>query len=130
MDAVFQPAQNAVFDLCLMVFGVPCTWVNASVTDSVLFNVPTENQRFNVISGRGVNHVGYDNADILRPYIEFRDGQFINLGNLVYGDGNPTQYVIINGIKYVCIQLKAFFDGKTYRIGLQIATTDELLPGV
>ena len=134
---VFQTAQNANFDNSLILYGQCCTWLKdgGSITDKVLFNDPTQNQRFNVVSGRGLNHVGYDNADILRPYIEFRCGQFKGLFDLVYGDA-PNQFVTLTDsesgitIKYVCVQIKAFFDGKTFRIGLQKAKTTPTLPGI
>lgn len=128
-DPVFQTVQNAAFDQILALYGQDCQWITGGITDNVLFNDPTQNQRFSVISGRGLNHVGYDNADIVQPYMEFRRGQFPGLVDLVY-DSGPNQYVVIGGITFVCVKMTAFFDGQTYRVGLNEAIDEPIIPGL
>ena len=122
---VFQTAQDANFNNILALYGQDCIW--NGITGSVLFNDPTKQQRFNITSGRGLSHVGYDNADIIQSYIEYPNGQFPGLFELVYS-GEVNQYIITGGKRYVCQKSTSFFDGQTYRINLQPAISDLLVP--
>lgn len=129
--AAFQESQELCFDTILDVYGQDAVWhkTGGDVTEQALFNDPTKDARFQITSGRGLSHVGYDNQPITRPYIEYRKGQFVGLYELVY-EQNVNQYLTVNGTRYVCSQTESFFDGQTYRISLQVATTDEVIPGV
>jgi hypothetical protein len=124
----FQQAQIACFDTNLKLYGQDCTWEKSGgdVVDTVLFNDPTKAAKFNVISGRGLSHVGYDNADVVSPYIEYRKGQFDGLFELVYNNAE-NQYVSTDGIRFCCKSITSFFDGQTYRIALQVAETETLI---
>ncbi len=119
--AVFQEAQNICFDTNLKLYGQDATWVTTDGElnkDIVLFNDPTREVKLQVINGRVLNHVGYDNTDIVSPYIEYRNGQYEGLWELVY-EGMINQFVETGGKLYVTKHTTSFWDGQTYRIQLQ-----------
>lgn len=123
---VFQTAQDIAFKMALAQYGQNATWENNNILDNVLFNDPTKPQRFNIIGGRGLSHVGYNNGQILKAYIEYLEGQFPGLWELVYAD-EGHQYIITGGIRYVCIKTASEFDGQTYRIYLDTAATEPII---
>ena len=126
----FQPIQNAVFDKTIQLYGQQCTWkkTGGDVVDSVLFNDPTDALRFQIVAGRGLAHVGYNNGDVIQPYIEYREGQFSGLFELVYNK-DVNQYLIIRGVKYVTIKTSTFFDGQTYKVFLNKSEIDNPIDG-
>ena len=125
----FQEAQDACFRIILAWYGQDCAWkkTGGDIEGTVLFNDPTKQLRFNIISGRGLSHIGYDNADVITPYIEYPKGKYEGLWELVY-ENNVNQYIETGGKRFVCSNVNSFFDGQTYRIYLEEASTEELVP--
>lgn len=125
---LFQTSQELCFDTILDLYGQDCTWEKDAGDEVavVLFNDPTKEQRFQVTAGRGLSHVAYDNAPIIKPYIEFRKGQFVGLWEAVFEQQN-NQYLATGEKRYVASQSESFFDGQTYRIALEEATDDEII---
>lgn len=125
---LFQEEEEICFDVILNQYGQDCTWEKdgGDVTDLVLFNDPTAERRFAMIAGRGLNHVGYDNAEIVVPSIEYLEGQFDGLFDLVYNQ-DLNQYITTGGKRYVATKSSSLFDGQTYIIGLQPATDEAVI---
>ena len=125
----FQQAQNACFDTILKLYGQDCTWQKqgGDVVGTVLFNDPTRQDKFNVVAGRGLAHVGYENEDVTNPYIEYLKGAFEDLYEAVFNNVK-NQYIVTGGKRFVCKAVTAFFDGQTYRVALAEAETDALIP--
>ena len=124
LKPVFQIAQEVCFDTNLSLYGQDATWKAIGKQDSteiVLFNDPTKAQRMQLVNGRGFSHVTYGENEIIRPYIEYRKGQFDGLFETVMDNQDILQYIETEGVLYVCQQAMAFFDGQTYRIHLHQA---------
>lgn len=115
----FQAAQNAAFDIILKQYGQDCVWEKDSgdVTALVLYNDPTVEEKIQVVAGRGLNHVGYQNGEVVVPYIEYGATTFQGLFESVY-EGN-NEYVRTGGVRYVCKKSTSFFDGQTYYLTME-----------
>lgn len=122
--AVFQAAQDILFDTVERVMGQDATWKASGKQDEtalVLFNDPTKSRRFQMVNGSGLSHVAYENGDVVDPYIEYRKGQFPGLFEKVTEDLDDLQYIETGGKLYVCKHLLSMYDGQTYRIQLQLS---------
>lgn len=119
---LFQQMQDACFKASERLYGQSCTWEKAggNVTDNVLFNDPTEEEQMKLVGGRGLNHVGYNQAEIPVPTIEYRHGVFSGLWEKVMEDID-LQYINTEGKRYVCVKARSLFDGKTYIVVVQEA---------
>lgn len=105
----FDALQNNSFDIITNTMGYDATWTPSGDTEAqtgrVLFKDPTE---MHELSGVEYNPVGY--------MMEYRRGVFEGLFESVRVQ--VTEQVTVEGIAYYVRDIKASYDGKTYRAKL------------
>lgn len=109
MPNLFDKLQDQCFDTSSKVFGYDATWNNdPAITGRVLFRKPTERELL-------MGQMGYDPRDFV---MEYKEGDFEGLWESLRA-GNLEE-VTIQGTVYVARFVDAHFDGKTYKVRLEV----------
>lgn len=111
MANIFDSLQDNLFNLTTTVFGYDAEWTpsagGALQTARVHFKKPT--------AERDVHYEVIFNS--VMHMMEYKFGDFVGLFEAVQGNQNET--VTINGIDYYIRQIRAYWDGKTYRAEIE-----------
>ena len=112
MGSVFDNLRDITFDTTKRVFGYRCSWTattgGATYTGLVHFKNPTEEVR--------MQGVQYDQNDW---QMEYREGDFPTLFNLVEERRDPPEVVNIDDQEYYVMSVVQIFDGATFRATLK-----------
>ena len=111
MSNLFDDKEERLFNRAGRVFGYHATWTpsagGTSYTARVLFNRPSEVQR--------VYDVEYDPTAYFMEYFE---GDFPGLK--AAADARLDEHVTIQGVEYFIREVKAIWDGKTYKAVMEL----------
>jgi hypothetical protein len=111
--SLFDNLQTAVFGTVNTVMADVAVWTpstgGSAITAKVLFNDPT-----------GKEEISQQEYDAAKPSIEYLDGTFTGLFELV--SGNKRESITINGHQFKAIKAEKKYDGKTIIIHLNHST--------
>lgn len=111
MANIFDNMQDRLFNLTTTVFGYDAEWTpsagGALQTAKVHFKKPT--------AERDVHYEIVWNP--LMHMMEYKQGDFVGLSEAVRENRQET--VTINGIAYYIRQIRAYWDGKTFRAEIE-----------
>lgn len=111
MANIFDNMQDRLFNLTTTVFGYDAEWQpsvgGALQTAKVHFKKPT--------AERDVHYEVVFNP--LMHMMEYKQGDFVGLSEAVWQNRQET--VTINGIAYYIRQIRAYWDGKTFRAEIE-----------